>query len=205
MRLLLVFAVALCLDASDLAKGSANNTANVLKAEREAQLRDTDMEALVQMLAVRRIYVDKLTGGPTAAQMRDLLIAAMRESRLFVITENEERADAFLRGAAEDLVYTEVHQSSDGISARSTISVGRSRSDGFGASGGIGDHEQSRIDDRRHEAMASVRLVSRDGDVIWSTTQESKGAKFRGSSADVADKVVRRLTEDYERARKLKH
>jgi hypothetical protein len=53
--------------------------------------------------------------------------------------------------------------------------------------------------------MASVRLVSRDGDVIWSTTQESKGAKFRGSSADVADKVVRRLTEDYERARKLKH
>jgi hypothetical protein len=156
------------------------------------------------MLAVRRVYVDKLTGGPTAAQMRDLLIAAVRESRLFVVTENEERADAFLRGAAEDLVYTEVHQSNEGINARSTISAGRSKSTGFGASAGVGENDHSRIDERRHEAMASVRLVSRDGDVIWSTTQESKGAKFRGSSADVADKVVKRLAEDYERARKLK-
>jgi hypothetical protein len=40
--------------------------------------------------------------------------------------------------------------------------------------------------------------------VIWSTTQESMGGKFRGSSADVADKVTRKLVEDYERARKLR-
>jgi hypothetical protein len=45
--------------------------------------------------------------------------------------------------------------------------------------------------------------VNKDGDVIWSTTQESRGGKFLGSSADVADKVMKRLTEDYERARKL--
>ena len=193
------------LSAASLMAAEAAKRAEInLEAERAAQVRDIDMESLVQMLGVRRVFVDKLTGGPTAAQMRDLLISSMRESRLFVITENEERADAFLRGAAEDLVYTEIHQTSDGVDARSTVSVGRSRSSGFGTSAGIGDREQSRIDDRRHEAMATVRLVNRDGDVIWSTTQESKGAKFRGSSADVADKVVRKLTEDYERARRLK-
>jgi hypothetical protein len=38
--------------------------------------------------------------------------------------------------------------------------------------------------------------VSKDGDVIWATTQESQGAKFRGASADVADKVVRQLMAD---------
>ena len=51
----------------------------------------------------------------------------------------------------------------------------------------------------RHEAIASVRLVNKDGDVIWSTTQESNGAKFRGASADVADKITKQLVVDYQR------
>ena len=57
---------------------------------------------------------------------------------------------------------------------------------------------------RRHEAVAAVRLVGKDGDVIWSTTQESLGAKFRGASVDVAEKITAKLKEDFERARKLK-
>jgi hypothetical protein len=48
-----------------------------------------------------------------------------------------------------------------------------------------------------------VRLVNKDGDVIWSTTQESLGAKFHGASADVAEKITARLKEDFEKARKL--
>jgi len=50
--------------------------------------------------------------------------------------------------------------------------------------------------------MATVRLVNKDGDVIWSTTQESLGGKFRGASADVADKVMRQLIADVEKAKK---
>ena len=56
---------------------------------------------------------------------------------------------------------------------------------------------------RRHEAVAAVRLVNKEGDVIWSTTQESLGAKFRGASSDVADKITARLKEDFVRAKKL--
>ena len=52
--------------------------------------------------------------------------------------------------------------------------------------------------------MAAVRLVSVDGDVIWSTTQESLGAKFKGASADVADKIVKQLIADIEKSRRLK-
>jgi len=46
-----------------------------------------------------------------------------------------------------------------------------------------------------------VRLVDGDGDVIWSTLQESNGAKFRGAMADVADKIVRHLVEETKKAR----
>jgi hypothetical protein len=43
---------------------------------------------------------------------------------------------------------------------------------------GAGESESSRSVERRHEANAAVRLVNKDGDVIWSTTQESMGASF---------------------------
>jgi len=75
-------------------------------------------DVLAQMGAVKRVYVDRLTGGETAAQMRDLIISSLQGSKLFVVTENMDRADAFLRGAAEDLVYTDNFQSSEGVNAR---------------------------------------------------------------------------------------
>jgi hypothetical protein len=48
-----------------------------------------------------------------------------------------------------------------------------------------------------------VRLVDREGDVLWATTQESKGAKYKGSSADVADKVVKELLRDVAKVAKV--
>ncbi len=165
-----------------------------------------------QLLTVKRIYVDRLTGGDTAAQMRDLLISALQGSKLYVLTENEERADAFLRGAAEDLIYTDQYSSSEGVNIGLRGAGGKSSSSGSGvtrtaeSSRGshgliLGDHESSDIKERKHEALATVRLVNKDGDVIWSTTQESNGAKFRGASADVAEKITRQLQEDVERER----
>ncbi len=44
------------------------------------------------------------------------------------------------------------------------------------------------------------RLVSSGGDGVWSTTQESKGAKYKTASADVADKIVKQLIRDMEKA-----
>jgi len=48
-----------------------------------------------------------------------------------------------------------------------------------------------------------LRKGGKDGDVLWSTTQESLGAKFRGASADVAAKIAHQLTIDYDRARNI--
>ncbi len=170
-----------------------------------------------QLLTIKRVYVDRLTGGETAAQMRDMVITALQNSKLFVLTENADRADAVLRGAAEDLIYTDAFSSSEGINvhagaANSSGSSTSSRFNGAGsgftdrnsrsASIGVGENESSSSKERRHEALATVRLVNKDGDVMWSTTQESNGGKFRGASADVADKIARQLVLDYDKLRK---
>ena len=168
---------------------------------------DLEAAGLRQLVGIHRVFVDRLTGGETAAQMRDILISSLAGTGLFVVTEKEERADAVVRGAAEDLIYTEVHTASDGINAHANIGNRSGYSNGARGSQagiGIGENESEHSSERRHEAMATVRIVNKDGDVIWSTTQESLGAKFKGASADVADKITSKLKDDYDRARKLK-
>lgn len=180
---------------------------------------DAAEDLLPQLLTVKRVYVDRLTGGETAAQMRDLIITSLQNSKLFVLTENADRADAFIRGAAEDLIFTDDFQSSDSLDIRGASSSSthddsfrtgpNSQSAGNGASRsvtlGAGERDSTNIKERKHEALATVRLVNKDGDVIWSTTQESNGAKFRGASADVAEKITHQLVTEYDKLKKPAH
>ncbi len=183
----------------------------ILLAMSAAQAAESTIEedSLRQLLGVRRIYVDRLTGGETAAQMRDLLLSSLENTKLFIVTDKEERADAILRGGAEDLIFTDVHTSSDGVNARANIGTSRNArtigSQSANAGFGVGENESSHVEERKHESVAAVRLVNKEGDVIWSTTQESQGGKFRRASTDVADRITKKLVEDYERARKLRH
>ncbi len=164
-----------------------------------------DEDPGARLLRVRRLFVDRFGGGEGAAQIRDMVIASLQRSGLFLITENPDRADAVLRGSAEDLVFTDVFQSGEAVGARSNASGGRgtsARNRIYGALGaGVNESESVRIQERKHEASASVRIVARDGDVLWSTTQESLGAKFRSASADVAERITRQLLADLERIR----
>jgi hypothetical protein len=170
-----------------------------------------EAETLARLLDIRRVYVDRLAGGESAAQLRDMIISSLQATKLFILTENEARADAFLRGSAEDLIFTDTSSSSDSLSVRASAGSGsnpdktvtdrRSRS----ASVTAGEQESTRTAERKHEATAAVRLVSKEGDVLWSTTQESLGAKFRGASADVAEKITRQLVKDFESAKNLRN
>lgn len=164
-----------------------------------------DEDPGARLLRVRRLFVDRFGGGEGAAQIRDMVIASLQRSGLFLITENPDRADAVLRGSAEDLVFTDVFQSGEAVGGRANASGGRgtsARNRIYGALGaGVNESESVRIQERKHEASASVRIVARDGDVLWSTTQESLGAKFRSASADVAERITRQLLADLERIR----
>jgi len=76
--------------------------------------------------ALRRVFVDRLSGGETATQMRDMIVSSLQNARLFVITENQERA-VVLRGSDDDLVFTDEHAASDRVHAQANF--------GFGGSG----------------------------------------------------------------------
>jgi hypothetical protein len=168
-----------------------------------------EQQSAEQLTKVHRIYIAILTGGDAALQLRDLLMTSLHNSKLFIITEDEDKADATLKGAGDDDVFTDTFQSSEGINAHSQISAGSSEglrnysSSSSSHSGGlsIGENDSRRTEERKHEAIATVRLVGKDGDVIWSVTAESLGAKFMGASADVADKIAKRLASDYKAAK----
>jgi hypothetical protein len=155
------------------------------------------------LLAVKRVYVEALSGDGSAEAIRELLMSSLEQSHLFLVTENPDRADAVLRGAANDKDYVDTFDSQDGITGRATLGglASSSTSSRTSANAGVsvGEDDSRHTRERRHEAFATVRLCNRDGDVLWATTQESNGAKFRGASADVADKVVRQLQLDVAR------
>ena len=178
-------------------------------AKQSAEL-DPEQETQAALAKVRRIYVDILTGGESALRLRDLLMSSIQASKLFIVTEDEDKADAVLKGAGKDDVFTDTFQSSDNINAHSQMSLGignnntnstQRYSDRNTISFGAGESENHKTEERKHEAIATVRLVSKDGDVIWSATEESLGAKFAGASVDVVEKITKKLAEDYRRAK----
>ncbi len=96
---------------------------------------------------VRRIYIAVLTGGDAALQIRDLLMTSLHNSKQFIITEDEDKADAVLKGAGDDDVFTDTFQSSDGINARSQIGTASSeglRNYSSSSSNHSGGHEHRR-------------------------------------------------------------
>lgn len=191
-----------------VAAGLAGFTLAVTLYSAQATPQKTGADSGVDsILDVKRIYVAQLTGGVQADALRDLIIASLNSTKLFILTDNEARADAVLKGAADDKAFTDSFDSDESINSRENAGKGSASTSSTasklgGLYGGISlsDNDSHHIKERKHEAYASVRLCNKDGDVLWSTTQESLGAKFRGASADVAAKIAHQMTLDYQKA-----
>jgi hypothetical protein len=165
-------------------------------------------DSVDSLLTVRRIYVGPLSGGSQATALRDLIIASLNSTKLFILTDKEERADAVLKGAADDKTFTDTFDTYSGVSGHDALGKSASgtsiaaRASGISGGNALSENDSHHSRERKHEAYATVRLCNKDGDVLWSTTQESLGGKFRGASADVAAKIAHQITLDYERARR---
>lgn len=153
---------------------------------------------------VKRVCVEDFEGGENARQLRAMLIDQLRRMELVVITENPERADAFLRGFAEDLVFTEQHSRDENVGARSqnAIATGGYTRNRRAISGSAAANEatRDRSTERRHEAALTVRIVSASGDVLWSASAESRGGKYRSAAAEVSQRVAADLKKALESA-----
>lgn len=176
-----------------------------------------------RLVEVKRIYVESFGEDPISKEMQSMVVTSLTGTNIFSVTENKAKADAILKGTTVEKTSQEAHSYSDATSvgtAHSSVQGSSSGSlngyvvNGTGAvhgssSGSISGHSHStELADATstssvttvNDARASVRLVNSDDDVIWTTTQESKGAKYKGASADVADKIVKQLLWDVAKA-----
>lgn len=152
-----------------------------------------------ELSQVKRVFVDKFTVSEGSEQIRDLLLSALQRTRLFIVTENADRADAFLRGGGQDSIFTEDFQYRDSIDGRVTLGSGRASARTNSRSSGIsiGEDDSQRQTERKHEAFAAIRLVNRDGDLIWATTKESRGSKVKTAAVDLVERIVEQLKADF--------
>jgi hypothetical protein len=143
-------------------------------------------ESNAKLLNVKRLYIESLGDDPTSRQMQALLVDSVTSSRRFIITENKDKADAILKGVGTEKSRQEMHSTKEGTA----VLTGRA---------GAGISDASASTETITEAHLTIRLVSPDGDVIWSTEKESAGGKYKGASADVADEAVKQLIRDLDK------
>lgn len=199
---LIVFATFAFAIGQTLPAPTPQNTQATVASQLDAELTD-------KLLKAKRIYLDSFGEDPINKALQAMVLDALRASKRFIVTENKEKADLILKGAALEKTTQEAHAlgSATSVAAAAggqSASVARgsgSSSGGFVARQlGVADSQASV--ETVNDARVAVRLVSNDGDVVWSTTQESKGGKYKGAMADAADKIVKQLLRDLE---KLSH
>ena len=188
-----------------------------VQAKPVATRKPTDVADPLSLLNVKRIYVDSFGDDAISKEMQSMIVSALVACKRFKVTENRERADSILKGATLERTSQEIHAYGEstavgGASGSSSSSVNGSFVHGTGSvsgssSGGfvarhMGTSDSSLNTETLNDARVAIRLVDADGDVIWTSTQESKGAKYKGASADVADKVVKQLLHDVEKLEK---
>lgn len=166
------------------------------------------------LLSVKRIYIESFGDDVISKELQSMIVSSLVSAKRFKVTENREHADAILKGVALEKTSQELHAygESTSVGAASGGSHGQINGSVVNGNGSIsgsldggfvarhmGTSDSSVNTETINEARVAVRLVNPDGDVIWTTTQESKGAKYKGASADVADKCVKQLLHDVEK------
>ncbi len=61
---------------------------------------DEVQEVAKKLLQVKRIYVENFGDDLVSKQIHAMVISSLSESKRFIVTENKEKADAILKGAA---------------------------------------------------------------------------------------------------------
>jgi len=164
----------------------------------------------IALLKVKRIYVESFGDDVISKELQSMVVSSLVATKRFKVTENRDHADAILKGVALERSSQELHAYGETTSVGGASGGGHTEISGSGgtisgsSSGGfvarhMGTSDSSVNTETINEARIAIRLVNPEGDVIWTSTQESKGAKYKGASADVADKCIKQLLHDVEK------
>ena len=166
-----------------------------------------------RILQVKRICVRNFGEDPLGIQVQEMVIAKLFESKRFSLTENCERADVVLKGSITERSESTYRSESEGIGfgrrvAGSESSSSRMGSASSSASSSVStgvtgsDHESLSSSEVKQYAAVTLRVVDKEGDILWATSQESAKGKTKGAIGFAAERAVRRLLRDIEKAEK---
>ena len=183
--------------------GQSGSAANLSVAAIDADLAQ-------KLLSAKRVFVESFGDDPVSKSLTAMVLDALRSSKRSIITENREKADLILKGTALEKTTQEFHAIGSATSVagaaggHSASVVGTPNVVTGSSHGGFASHSAA-IDDSQastetiETARVAVRLVTPEGDVVWSTTQESRGGKYKGATADAAERIVKELGRELDR------
>lgn len=166
-----------------------------------------------RILQVKRVCVRNFGEDALGTQVKEMVIAKLFESKRFTLTENCERADFELKGSITERTEHTYRSESEGVSFGKRVSASESQSSRVGSvSGSSSSSAAAGVSGADHESLASsgvkqlaavtLRVVSKEGDIIWAISLESSSGKTKGAIGDAAERAVRHLLRDIERAEK---
>jgi hypothetical protein len=164
--------------------------------------------APTRLFEVKRVCVARLNGDERfAAQVQDMLISSLFTTKHWAVTDNCERADAVFKGTAAENRERLSRLEDEGIGFGKRVGAASgswNRSGGSVSAGSAGvaglAGETLASSSEKANATVALRLVTKDGDVLWATTEESTGNRIKGPAADLADRAVRSLMRELEKA-----
>ncbi len=158
-----------------------------------------------RLLQVKRVCIGEFGRDVLGVQAREMIIATLFESKRFILTDADDckeiEADFTLKGSVAEQ-REQVHRSeSEGVSFGARASSSDRVSSSSGGMQGAG-HESLSSSEIKEHAVVTLRLVNKEGEVLWAISHESTGGKTKGAIGDAADRAARRLLRDIERAEK---
>lgn len=195
---LCLFAVLVCITTTwnsvASARGGGQDRTNSSPTQSVNQQSTRPQTVVKNLKDVRRICIEDFEGGEGSNQLRALFIDKLNKTGLFVVTENPDLADAYVRGFGRYGVYEESHELAESQAVRSSASAstgGYTRNRvSTGSSVAVNDSTRLRQDVRRNEALLSIRIVNYDGDILWSGSAHSAGGKYKNATIDVAERLA---------------
>ncbi len=168
-----------------------------------------DPAANPRLLQVKRVCVQNFGDDALGVQAREMVIAKLFESKRFSLTENCAKADFVLKGAVTERNDRAFRQESEGVGFGASVSAADSTGAGAGRTGtsatasARGDARETLASaENKQHAAVTMRLVDKDGEILWAASIESAGGKTKGAIGDAAERAVRKFLRDLERAEK---
>jgi len=171
--------------------------------------------AELRLADVRRVCVQNMGDDALGIQVQEMVIARLFQSKRFSLTENCQKADFILKGSITERSEHASRSESEGIGFGQSASGSSSSSSRVGGTGSSSSssgaarvsgniYESLSSSEVKQEAAVTLRIVDRDGEIIWATSQESAEGKSKGAIGLAAEQAVRRLLRDIERAEKAR-